>query len=258
MIIFDGKTKAHQIESTLRGRSSGKQSKVLRSIVVGDQAGAMKYQHMKKAAAERVGASLVIDHFDDDSDFETIKTKILELNTDSQVDGIMIQLPLPKILKNHTDALIKLIEPQKDVDGMRSDSPYTAPVVKAITIALRKAEKSLNQNLKDKKTLVVGSSGFVGKKLVKHLAENKYAVVGVDDASHIDPYTKTADVIISITGVPDLIGPDQIQEGVILIDVGAPNGDIEKKAYERASYVSPVPGGIGPVTIACLLENLIL
>lgn len=254
MLLFDGRHKASQITQNLSKKGT---SKSLHSIVVGDENGALVYQKMKQAAAEEIGARVVIEQFDADVDNESIKSKISNLNSDQGVNGIMVQLPLPKDLRLKTKNLIDAIAPEKDVDGMRDESPYLAPVVRAVEMALNDASKSLAQDLKNKKTLVIGSSGFVGQKIVWHLADLGFAVVGVDDTDYLDPYTSSADVIISATGRANVIGQDMVREGVILIDVGAPVGDISKDAYKKASFVSPVPGGIGPLTIACLMENLI-
>lgn len=268
--LFDGRAKAEEIERRLLNQTLRAREKVLHSIVVGDDEGALKYQKMKQAAAERVGAKLIIDHFDSNKSFEDLKSKIEDLGSDDSVDGIMIQLPLPVNLRHKTKDLIDLIDPKKDVDGMRparlsaeagaggDDSPFIAPVVMAVDVALDDASKVLDKDLKTMKTLVVGSSGFVGQKLVRRLSDKNYIVVGVDEGDYLDPYTKSADVIVSVTGVENLIGPEKIKDGAILIDVGSPKGDIAKDAYDKAAFVSPVPGGIGPVTIACLLENLII
>jgi len=256
MVTFDGREKADEIESQLRAKNSN--HRVLCSIVVGDEGGAMQYQRMKRKAAERVGCEISIFQFPDSISFEKLSSNIRKWNEDPDVDGIMIQLPLVEGLRAKTKDLIDTIAREKDVDGMREDSPFVAPVVKAVMIALEEAgENIVRPPLKGGKTLVVGASGFVGQKLVKHLSENDYVVVGVDEGEFIDSYTKSADVIISATGIEGLITGDMVKEGAILIDVGAPRGDISKEAYEKASFESPVPGGIGPVTIACLMENLI-
>lgn len=261
MHIFDGRAKAEDIESRLRGRTP-KTNRVLHSIVVGDDSRAMAYQRMKEKAAKKVGCTVSIFQFPDTISFEELGSNIKKWNSDPSVDGIMIQLPLPENLRHKTKDLIDSIIQTKDVDGMREDSPFIAPVVNAVMIALDEAEKNVRQPLKarplkEMKTLVVGSSGFVGQKIVRHLSDKNYIVVGVDEGDYLDPCTLSADVIISVTGVENLIKPDMVKEGVILIDVGSPRGDIDKKAYDKASFVSPVPGGIGPVTIACLLQNLI-
>ncbi len=255
MYIFDGKKKAEEIELALRARSSNR--KFLNSIVVGSESGALKYQEMKKKTSEEVGCEISIFQFPDSTSFEELSSIINKWNSDPSVDGIMIQLPLPENLRHKTKDLIDSIAREKDVDGMRDDSPFVSPVVRAVMLALEEAAEVLDKDLKSLKTLVVGSSGFVGQKLVSHLSDENYIVVGVDEGDYLDPYTQSADVIISATGVENLIGPEKIKDGVILIDVGSPTGDIDKMAYDKAAFVSPVPGGVGPVTIACLVENLI-
>ena len=108
------------------------------------------------------------------------------------------------------------------------------------------------------KTVVVGAKGFEGVKIIRVLQEMGYEVEGVDVATkNIKLKTKNADIIISVTGSPGLIEPDMIKDGAAVIDVGFPEGDIDKEVYKKAAFVSPVPGGIGPVTISMLLENLV-
>jgi methylenetetrahydrofolate dehydrogenase (NADP+)/methenyltetrahydrofolate cyclohydrolase len=106
----------------------------------------------------------------------------------------------------------------------------------------------------------LGAKGFEGRKITKKLRELGYRdLYDLDrsDKNDMNKIVLNADLVISTTGQPDLIKPDMIKEGVILIDVGSPRGDISKGCYEKAAYVSPVPGGIGPVTISYLLENIV-
>ena len=166
----------------------------------------------------------------------------------------MIQLPFPDKFSVHDrNEMINSINLRKDVDGLREDSMYIAPVVKAVIYAIPNKNTSL-------KTVILGARGFEGRKITKKLRELGYRdVFELDRTGNKDlkKIFQNADLIISATGQPDLIRPDMIKEGVILIDVGSPYGDISRSCYEKASYVSPVPGGIGPVTISYLLENVV-
>src|SRR3989344_5147529 len=263
---FDGKKIAFQKERELkkdiaRLRRKGVTPK-LASIVVGDVGAGKFYQSLKKKAAERIGAEVEVISLSPSISLKEIKAEIEKYNSDSKVHGVMIQLPLPANLKANTKSLINAIDVKKDVDGLRENSQFLTPVVKAVLAALIEATYVLSSptdRLKfGLKTLVVGAKGFEGVKIIRVLQEMGYEVEGVDVAiKNIKLKTKNADIVISVTGSPGLIEPDMIKDGAAVIDVGSPEGDIDKDVYKKAAFVSPVPGGIGPVTISMLLENLV-
>lgn len=267
-IIFDGKKKAAEIEESIKAKlqKSGKTPKLV-SLVIGDENGALKYQEMKKKAGERVGIEVEIRALDKNTTLESVTQIIQNLNSDSNVHGIMIQLPLPQNFSQEDKAmLIQAIAKEKDVDGMREDSPFITPVVKAVLVALDEAFQYTHLS-KDSlpKTAIVGAKGFEGKKIVKALMQGKYFLVRLDKGE-LEPkddsetlQTNLSNIVISCTGVPNLITGDMVEEGVVAIDAGAPKGDFEfESVSKKASFITPVPGGIGPVTIACLMENLII
>lgn len=228
------------------------------SILAGDQKGALFYQRLKQEKAKEVGIELVIKKLLVDASMNRFIEVIERLNEDESVHGIMIQLPLPsKFSRKDRVKIIKVINRAKDVDGMREDSKFTSPVVKAVVRIYKTAIDKLE--IKDGKLsiLVVGYTGFEGRKIFQAFKNMDYEVVGADkDTKDLKLKTKKVDVIISATGVANLIKPEMVKEGVILIDVGSPKGDIDKSTYEKASFVSPVPGGVGPLTIAYLMENV--
>lgn len=260
--IFDGRAKAQEIEAEVRDRIS-----VLRflprlvSIVVGDEEGALMYQKMKQKAAERVGANLEIVSVESKSDIEDLINLIKDLNSDSNVHGVMIQLPIPKYFSPEDKfKIISAISPQKDIDGLRDDSPYIAPVVKAILVALDDAKKCNSEigNKEQKKVVVVGSEGFVGRKTVQAINGMGYKVEGIDvKTQNLKLKTENANVLVCTANTPNIISKDMICSGAVLIDIGAPVGNLQKDAYEKCAFITPVPGGIGPVTIACLMANLL-
>jgi methylenetetrahydrofolate dehydrogenase (NADP+)/methenyltetrahydrofolate cyclohydrolase len=122
-------------------------------------------------------------------------------------------------------------------------------------------EAKKDESLKGKlqKVVVVGSSGMVGRPLVKELKEQNYDVVACDTkTTNLREKTLEGDILVSTTGIPNLITGDMVKDGAVVIDVGSPGGDIDfPEVFKKASFVTPVPGGVGPVTITCLLENLI-
>jgi len=260
-IIFDGRAYAAEKEANLAIRVLGLKTREvypkLASILVGNDPASELYVNLKKKAAERIGVEVDIYLIKENSKPEDLMLLIKTLNEDDSVHGIMIQMPLPSGVQNSKSKILNTIAPQKDVDGLRPDSEFLHPTSKAVIDILNLAEVGLS--VKPKLVAVVGATGMVGTPLVKELKIEGYEVIEAsgktDDLSH---NLKNAEVVISATGIPGLIKANMIKPGAIVIDVGSPNGDVELSATSHASFITPVPGGVGPVTITALLENLIL
>ena len=246
--LFDGKALAQKIEADLKGKN--KHQKLV-SILVGDNPASVLFLTLKQKAAERVGATLEIKRFSPDTPETEIIHFIEALNSDNSVKGIMVQLPIP----NGFDRvqIIDAIAPEKDIDGMREDGHFTAPVVNAIWAAIS------DSGTQEKEATIVGAEGFVGKKLTAFLEEKGYLVHGVDiGSSDFTERIKQADLLVSATGTERLIKGDMIKNGAVVIDVGSPRGDVENTSVVGvAFFLSPVPGGVGPLTIAYLMANLL-
>lgn len=260
--IFDGKAYAEKKLKVLSYKANrllkkGVKPKLV-SILVGDNPGSLLYLKLKKKAAERIGAEVEIVKLPANVAMNRFIATIRLANEEKSVHGVMIQLPLPrKFSEKDRRQVIDSIAKEKDVDGLRDDSSFMTPTVKAVLAALYEAKSYISPK-KQARVLVVGYTGFEGTKIYKKLKKLGYIVEGADiNTKNLKLKTKSADVIISVTGVADLIKSDMVKNRLVLIDVGAPGGDIAKDAYNKASFVSPIPGGIGPVTISCLLENLI-
>ncbi|OGM14494.1 hypothetical protein A3A76_05845 [Candidatus Woesebacteria bacterium RIFCSPLOWO2_01_FULL_39_23] len=261
--IFDGRAFAGKLLDMVAARVVGLKKKGINpklvSIIVGDDPASVLYVNLKKKAAERMGCGLLVVGCREETKTKEIVEKIKRFNTDNTVHGIMIQLPLPERLSiEDRDQIINSISKEKDVDGLKDDSNFIAPTAKAVLEIINLAIKVTPLKVRPCKVVVIGAGGFEGRKIIRLLGKEKYHVIGlVKGAERFEETIRTSDVVISVTGNPDLIRSDMVKEGVILIDVGSPKGDIEKEAYQKASFVSPVPGGVGPVTIACLMENLV-
>jgi len=255
--VYDGKNEANQILQNLKAEIKKRKIKPhLTSIVVGENPSGMFYQSLKKRSAESVGASVEILNFPESEFKDTLLALINNLNDDIEVDGIMIQLPLPdKYNISDRNEVIKAIDPQKDVDGMRLDGNFIAPVVLACEHALKYALRVEPLKEAPIKVVVVGAKGFVGVRLLKYFT-GKYEMTGFDKGDDLRSLINY-DVIISCTGQPELIRGEMVKEGVILIDTGAPKPEFDPECYEKASFYTPVPGGIGPLTIAYLMKNLL-
>lgn len=261
-VVFDGRRvvfeKEMKLEKEIEKLIKKGITPELVSIVVGDAGGGKFYQNLKKEAAKRVGAQIEIRQFQKGESVNRLIKLIKKLNQDESVHGIMVQLPLPNKLKRKTESIINAIVPEKDVDGMKENSPYLAPVVMAVLEAVRQSSEYLPNN-KEAKVVVIGAKGFVGGKIVKVLEEMGYHVAGYDiKTPDLKSKTKEADILVSATGQPGLINGQMVKNRSIVIDVGSPRGDVKfDEVVSKASFITPVPGGIGPVTISYLLENLI-
>ncbi|MFC1600490.1 tetrahydrofolate dehydrogenase/cyclohydrolase catalytic domain-containing protein [Patescibacteria group bacterium] len=228
-------------------------------IYVGNNPASDIYLRKKKESAGKVGCKLELKKLTQNVSTNRIIDTIEKSNKDKGVNGVMVQLPLPKKFSNKDNVkIINSINKEKDVDGMRDDSLYISPVVKAVIYILKEAFISLPLRCNPCKVVVVGHTGFEGGEIYRALKEMGYDVEGADiKTKDLKRETHSADVIISVTGVPNLIKESMVKEGCVLIDVGAPDGDVEENAYKKARFVSPVPRGIGPVTVVSLLENLV-
>jgi methylenetetrahydrofolate dehydrogenase (NADP+)/methenyltetrahydrofolate cyclohydrolase len=260
-IIFDGKAYARKQEDLLYhkiGKLSKKPS--MAAILVGGDPASKLYVSLKQKAAERVGIEMDVYEFPTHISKSELIRKINHLNSDQTLDGIMIQLPLPGSLKKETDHIINHISPEKDVDGLRENSKFIPATVKAVLSILDDAKKKVHIS-PDAYTVVVGADGQVGRGIVEELSRLDYEVGAFDvETSEKDLIreTRAARVIISATGTADLITKDHIKKGAVVIDVGSPKGDVDfPQVKEVASFITPVPGGVGPVTVVSLLVNLV-
>lgn len=285
--IIDGKALAKKREEKLefRVKSSKFRVKVV-SILIGDDPSSLLYAQMKQKKAHKLGIDFDFEQFPEDIEYEVIAGVIKNLNADPTVIGIMIQLPLPKkFLQNHkTQDLLDLINPQKDIDGLTSNSPFKTAAVVAVLNILEEE----NIQVKDKNAVVVGTSDLIGKPIAKGLEKRGAKVTSVN-RSTLDKENiyKNADILISATGIPGLIKGGMVKEGVVVIDVGVMvieeptdvipakagiyknngspirsgmtvSGDVDfESVYPKASKITPVPGGVGPMTVVALMENAV-
>ncbi len=266
-IIFNGRDFAAKKEEALKNRVFGLKSRgvhpKLASIIIGDDEASKLYVGLKKKAAERIGAELDIYYLPEKVKLADIMLLIASLNTDDTVYGIMIQMPLPEgKIRNSKSEIVNLLNPEKDVDGLRNDSSFLHPTSKAVIDILHEAEKVIEtlptMRVRPLRVVVVGATGMVGVPLVKELKLQSYKITECDiNTKDLKAQTLNGDVVISATGVQGLIKGDMVKENAVLIDVGSPKADFNPVAQDKALFFTPVPGGVGPVTIACLLENLI-
>ncbi|PSF33055.1 bifunctional methylenetetrahydrofolate dehydrogenase/methenyltetrahydrofolate cyclohydrolase FolD [Aphanothece hegewaldii CCALA 016] len=278
--ILDGKALAQKIQNNLKAQIPTLQEQIGRSpglavLMVGDNPASAAYVRNKEKACINVGMASFGRHFPTETTQTELESVIHELNQDSRVDGILVQLPLPK----HLDAvsLLHQIDPDKDADGLH---PTNLGKLVRGEMGLRSCTpagvmellKEYNISVQGKHSVVIGRSILVGKPLALMLLEEN-ATVTVAHSRTIDlaSMTRQADILIPAVGKPNLITKDMVKPGAIVIDVGinrvvdevTPKGRlVGDVAYDEvaqvAEYITPVPGGVGPMTVAMLLQNTFL
>jgi len=210
-----------------------------------------KYIKAKEKGAKK--AKIKIDLIPYPKSQSGLEKEIIRLNKDPKITGIVLQLPLPK---NIGQEVVYLLNDLKDVDGFYSKF-FVPPVARAVKRVLK--EIPLWQ---EKRILIVGQGEFVGKKIYHFLSRENQKIVTALSPKVLKLLLKKNEIIISCVGKPNLIKANKIDDVLALIDVGTSDvegkliGDIEKKAYPKAQMVAPVPGGIGPLTIAYLMDNV--
>ncbi|MBI2593793.1 bifunctional 5,10-methylenetetrahydrofolate dehydrogenase/5,10-methenyltetrahydrofolate cyclohydrolase [Candidatus Daviesbacteria bacterium] len=255
--IIDGKALADKLGKKLKQELGKlKERPLVVSILIGNDPNSLLYTQMKQKKAEEFNIDFLPMKFPVKSSFENVARKIRSLNETSEVKGIMIQLPVPRDFlrgKSKWD-LIDLIDPKKDIDGMVGKSDFTSATVKGVM----KIIENLKLKIENLVFGVVGSEGEVGKPLVEQLSmRNAKKILRLDKVNpecNLDDL-RLAEVVISCTGVKGLIDAEMVKTGVIAIDVGL--GDFDPEVYRKAKMYTPKFGGVGPVTIISLMENIL-
>jgi len=225
-------------------------------ILVGNDPASIMYDKMKGKKAEELGVGFKLHHLAEITSQEDIINLINVLNNDNKVHGIIVQLPLPE--KFDTDLILQTIDPKKDIDSLNGGFP--PPTAGAILEVLEFYGIDLN----NKKIVLVGHGKMVGQPLERLLNSKGLSPVVCDSKTRdLTAITKDADILISGVGEPGLIQAEMVSSKTIIIDAGTAEssgktvGDVSPAAYEKSASYSPVPGGVGPVTVAELMKNLI-
>ncbi|MEK7598233.1 MAG: bifunctional 5,10-methylenetetrahydrofolate dehydrogenase/5,10-methenyltetrahydrofolate cyclohydrolase [Patescibacteria group bacterium] len=275
MKLLEGKKISERILKKLENRIKKEKLKpALAVILVGDDKASEIYVKLKKKSAERIGIRFRLFRFEKNENENTIMKKLSDLNKNKNVSGIIVQLPLPK--KFSTQKIINSIDPKKDVDGFsaKNGSAFGGHPLKSFTgfqpvfphaiIKLLKAVPRAELSERYKAVALVNSKKF-GEVMVAALAKKKIKAgyIFYKELKKNPKVLKQADIIISACGRPGFIKGKMVKAGVIIIDGGITKrgervlGDADRQSLEEiVGYLSPVPGGVGPVTIACLLENV--
>jgi methylenetetrahydrofolate dehydrogenase (NADP+)/methenyltetrahydrofolate cyclohydrolase len=272
MTILDGKKLSEKIKEEVKKEVEElkKEGIVpgLAVILVGNNPASQTYVKMKKNACEKVGMYSVVHEFPENITEKELLSTIDMINNNPNIHGLLVQLPLPKHID--TTKILEAVAPEKDVDGFH---PYNmGRLVEGLEsfapctpLGVMELFKEYNIDVKGKDVCVVGASNIVGKPMWALLV-NAWATV---DICHIETrdlaaHTKRADIVIVGVGKPNLITADMVKDGAIVVDIGINKvdgkivGDVDfENVSKKASYITPVPGGVGPMTIAMLLKNTI-
>ena len=274
--VLDGKALSRKIQANLKAKIAEFHPKIgrppgLAVLMVGDNPASAVYVRNKEKACQRIGMASFGKHLPGNITQEALSAEISALNDDNSVDGILIQLPLPK----HLDAvtLLHQIHPDKDVDGLhplnlgklvRSESGLRS----CTPAGVMKLLEEYNIAVEGKKAVVIGRSILVGKPLGLMLLEkNATVTMAHSRTQNLEQVCQEADILVAAVGKPELITTSMVKSGAVVIDVGINRitdpdgnyrlvGDVEFDSVSKiASYITPVPGGVGPMTVAMLLDN---
>lgn len=267
MIVFDGREFSKKQKEKLKLSASKWQKEHTRLpkvafFLVGENSASELYIKQKQKVASEIGVEVLVEKLSGNEPKEEIIKKINEYSKNPLVDGITVQLPLPGHLKESTQEILDSIASEKDIDGLASNSTFLSAVVRAVLEVM----KAYEINPKEQVCAVVGAKGWVGKKMTQALKDRGAKVLEIDLGTEEKLSSlKGADVIISCTGNSGIIMGDYIKEGakvfdlgVMVVEKGVVKGDLDfDSVKEKASFITPVPGGIGPVTVVSLFANLL-
>lgn len=272
-VIIDGKALAKKIRSNLKVECDELKNKgitpKLAVIMVGDNPASKVYVRNKSRACNEVGIEYQEYLLDENTSQEDLLELIKKLNVDKTVNGILLQSPIPEHL--NINEAFKTITYLKDVDGFTPSSVGKLCIgedtfVSCTPLGVIKMFEDYNIDLNGKDVVILGRSNIVGRPLIQCcLQKNATVTVCHSKTKSLEEHTKRADVIISAIGKPKFVTADMVKDGVAIIDVGINRdesgklvGDVDFKNVEKkASYITPVPGGVGPMTIAMLMHNVI-
>ena len=284
-IILDGKTTSNQIKEELsvqvKGiKEAGKRPPHLAAVLVGNDGASLTYVGSKVRSCERIGYDSTLIKLEDNISQDALLDTIEKLNNNPLLDGFIVQLPLPKHIDE--EVVLHAINPNKDVDGFHPTNFGKMALgmetfIPATPFGIMELLKRYKLDISGKHAVVIGRSHIVGRPMSILLSEkgnpgNATVTLTHSRTQNLAAITKEADIVVSALGVPNFLTADMVKDGAIIIDVGITRvpdanhpkgyiivGDVHYDAVkEKASHITPVPGGVGPMTIAMLLQNTML
>lgn len=285
MILLDGKKTSADIKDEIaievaKLKEQGKKTPHLAAILVGNDGASRTYVNAKVKACEKVGFSSTLVTLDDDISEKGLLAEIEALNTNDDIDGFIVQLPLPKHIDEQK--VLMAVSPDKDVDGFHPENvgkmtlnlPTFLPATPAGILELL---ERYEVETSGKNVVVIGRSHIVGSPMSillsqKRTVGNATVTITHSRTKNLESFTKEADIIVVALGVAEFLKGDMVKDGVVIIDVGITRvddatkksgfrllGDVHfESVAPKASYITPVPGGVGPMTIAMLMKNTLL
>lgn len=283
---IDGKAIAEEIFEKLKKRVQLLDKRniipTLVIILIGENPASVAYVRQKVLKAKQIGAEALEYKLPSDISEEKLLLLLTKLNFSKEVHGVIVQRPLPSQIDEKV--IDEAVDPQKDVDGFHSETTFTMPLAAAVlkvlehifirchlaqggTFPNKKPRASFNKWLKSKNIVVFGKGSTGGRPMIEALKRREANVMVVDSKTpNPEEISKQADIIIAAIGRPNIIKPSMIKQGAILIGVGMHRGEDsklhgdynEEGIKDIASYYTPIPGGIGPVNVAMLLENVVI
>ena len=284
MIILDGKKTSNDIkaeiaESVKEIVANGLRPPHLAAVIVGDDGASLTYVSSKVRACKRVGFESTLIKLPETISENELLEKVNEFNNDENIDGYIVQLPLPK----HIDSqkILMAVDADKDVDGFHPTNfgkmALSLPTfISATTFGIMELLKRYDVETSGKHTVVIGRSDIVGRPISILMSQksnpgNSTVTLAHSRTKNIEELTNQADIIISALGVPNFVKEDMVKDGAVIVDVGITRvadgsekgykivGDVDyENVSKKSSYITPVPGGVGPMTIAMLLKNTLL
>jgi methylenetetrahydrofolate dehydrogenase (NADP+)/methenyltetrahydrofolate cyclohydrolase len=285
MKIIDGKKISKIIKEEIKNEvdkiiKNGGRAPHLAAVLVGSDGASLTYVGSKVRSCKEVGFKSTLIKLSEDITEKSLLAKIEELNNNDKIDGFIVQLPLPKHIDE--DKILMAVNPNKDVDGFHPTNFGKMALnmetfISATPYGIIELLKRYKIETSGKNTVVIGRSNIVGRPISilmsrKENPGNSTVTLVHSRTNNLENFTKKADIIISALGVPDFIKSNMVKNGVVIIDVGITRvkdeshpkgyvikGDVDFDSVKlKASYITPVPGGVGPMTIAMLLKNTLL
>ncbi|MEY8779258.1 bifunctional methylenetetrahydrofolate dehydrogenase/methenyltetrahydrofolate cyclohydrolase FolD [Allomuricauda sp. XS_ASV26] len=285
MKILDGKKVSNQIKEEItvevaKMKQQGEKVPHLAAVLVGNDGASLTYVGSKVRSCKKIGFESTLIHLPEETTEEELLKQVYQLNNDPNIDGYIVQLPLPKHIDE--EKVLMAVDPDKDVDGFHPTNFGKMALdmetfVSATPFGIMELLKRYQVETEGKHTVVIGRSHIVGRPISILMSQkgspgNSTVTLAHSRTKNLKELTLQADIVISALGVPKFLKADMVKEGVTIIDVGitrVPDNTYEKGYYitgdvdfenvsKKASYITPVPGGVGPMTIAMLLKNTLL